>query len=87
MLDKGLNPPSHLPRLSLTVTMICRMTSLGQEDGFDETSQAAFLVNFWQLLYFYGGRGSDPDTFHQHWPSWPRSDQSLIAGGVGGRCV
>lgn len=52
--------------------------NLGQEDGFDEASQAAFLVNFWQLLYFYGGDGSDLDTFHQ-----PSSDQSLLAGGRG----
>lgn len=67
--------------------MICRITfpqsqgNLGQGDGFDEASQAAFLVNFWQLLHFYGGNGSDPDTSHQDWPSWPSSDQSLIAGG------
>lgn len=61
--------------------------NLGQEDGFDEAAQAAFLVNFWQLLHFYGGNGSDPDTSHQDWPSWPSSDQSLMAGGRGGRCI
>lgn len=89
MLDKVPNRPSHLPHLFLTMTMICRMTppqsqgNLRQEDGFNEASQVAFLVNFLQLPYFYGGDGSDPDTFRQHWPSWPSSDQTLIIVGMG----
>lgn len=58
MLDEGPNAPSHLPRLSPTVTMTFRVTSpqsqgnLGKENGFDEASHAAFLVNFWQFLVF-----------------------------------